>query len=84
MSKKAKAAPRSRLPLPNPKLPATEPMDVTEQKARNLPMFGPGIVINVPLHLLPAYFKLYSLTPKGMAASGVLHVKREVPEKHHE
>jgi hypothetical protein len=33
------------------------------RKARRLPMPGPGIVVNIPLHLLPAYFKLYGLEP---------------------
>lgn len=32
-----------------------------ERKARNLPMFGPGIVIRIPLHLWPAYAALYGL-----------------------
>lgn len=82
--KKSKTAPRSRRPIAMPKLPAMDPKDVTEQKARNLPMFGPGIVITVPLHLMPSYFKLYHLVPKGMSASGILHVQREVPEKRHE
>jgi hypothetical protein len=33
------------------------------RKARRLPMPGPGIVVNIPLHLLPAYFELYGLEP---------------------
>jgi len=33
------------------------------QKARRLPMFGPGIAIKIPLHLLPAYMELYGLEP---------------------
>jgi hypothetical protein len=32
-----------------------------ERKALHLPMFGPGIPISVPLHLLPAYLDLYRL-----------------------
>jgi hypothetical protein len=36
-------------------------LDVSERKARNLPMFGRGIAISVPLNLLPAYLALYSL-----------------------
>ncbi len=36
-----------------------EPTDM--QKARRLPMPGPGIKVKVPLHLLPAYQELYGL-----------------------
>lgn len=31
------------------------------EKAKHLPMFGPGIVIDVPLSLWPAYAELYKL-----------------------
>jgi len=44
-------------------LPAPEPVDVRIKKARKLPMFGPGIVITVPLTLLPEYQDLYQLMP---------------------
>ena len=40
-----------------------EPRSSDETKARHLPMFGPDLAIMVPLHLLPAYLKLYSLRP---------------------
>lgn len=38
-----------------------KPADV--QKARRLPMPGPGIKVRIPLHLLPAYLELYGLRP---------------------
>jgi hypothetical protein len=34
-------------------------------KVRRLPLPGPGIVVNVPLHLLPAYLELHGLEPLG-------------------
>jgi hypothetical protein len=43
-----------------------KPIDVRAQKAAHLPMPGPGIVISVPLHLLPEYLALYSLQPAGI------------------
>lgn len=51
------------------------PQDVRTKKAKKLPMFGPGIVISVPLSLLPEYLKLYDLEPQGMQR-GILMVKR--------
>lgn len=36
------------------------------EKAKNLPMFGPGIVITIPLRLLPEYMELYALAPNGI------------------
>lgn len=39
----------------------SEPTDL--QKARRLPMPGPGIKVRIPLHLLPAYLELYGLQP---------------------
>lgn len=33
------------------------------QKARRLPMPGPGIKVRIPLHLWPAYAELYGLEP---------------------
>lgn len=69
--------------------PKPEPIDVRAKKAKNLPMPGPGIVVTVPLHLLPEYLQLYGLTPmsRGEVAdnekatgkrkpSGMLYVKR--------
>jgi hypothetical protein len=40
-----------------------ETEDVRMKKARHLPMPGPGIVITVPLSLLPEYLELYQLRP---------------------
>lgn len=72
---------------PKPALPVTK----SEKKARNLPMFGPGIEISIPLHLLPEYMKLYGLEvlgPKQIGwlrehgirkRDGVLYVRR-VPQ----
>lgn len=47
------------------KKPTQPTEDTLIKKARRLPLFGPGLVINVPLHLLPAYFELYGLEPVG-------------------
>ena len=64
MKKKSKPIPRSRRRLvPAAPLPPSEPVDVTMRKARRLPLFGPGIEITLPLHLLPAYQDLYNLVP---------------------
>jgi hypothetical protein len=47
--------------------PKPEPEDVRmKKKAHNLPMFGPGIVITVPLGLWPEYKALYQLEPQGI------------------
>ena len=44
-----------------------EPLSTRMQKARRLPMFGPGIVIAIPLHLWIEYHQaLYSLEPNGV------------------
>ena len=45
-----------------PILPA-EMESARRKKARHLPMFGPGIVITIPLSLLPEYYELYGLEP---------------------
>jgi len=66
-----------RKPQPTSK-PAPE--DVRMKKAHNLPMFGPGIVITVPLSLLPEYLALYQLKPDGMKPNGILLVKRTPKE----
>jgi hypothetical protein len=60
------------------------------KRARRLPLPGPGIVITVPLSLLPEYLTLHHLTPmtrgevienevamKRRRPSGALFVKRE-------
>jgi hypothetical protein len=78
--KKGTPLPRSRTKRPaKVQLPPAEPEDVTMIKARKLPMFGPGIVITVPINLLMAYMELYHLEPQGMNANGTLLVKRVVP-----
>lgn len=59
--KKGKSAPSGIRRSKAAPLPPVEPEDITIKKARNLPMFGPGIVITVPLNLLPAYIQLYGL-----------------------
>ena len=46
--------------------PAPEPVDPRITKAKNLPMFGPGLVITVPLHLLKEYMDIYQLEPNGI------------------
>ena len=45
---------------PTPKL---EPIDVRMEKARHLPLSGPGIVVSVPLGLLPEWLALNHLEP---------------------
>lgn len=58
------------------------------KKAKHLPMFGPGIEISIPLHLLPTYLEMYQLEvlgPKQLGwlrehgirkRDGVLYVRR--------
>lgn len=46
--------------------PKPEPVDVRLEKAKHLPMPGPGIVVTIPFHLLPEYLQLYSLQPNGI------------------
>jgi hypothetical protein len=46
--------------------PKPAPVDERAQKAAQLPMPGPGIVVRVPLHLLPEYLALYALQPAGI------------------
>ena len=46
--------------------PQPVPETKAQQKARHLPMPGPGIVVPVPLHLLPEYLELYQLVPNGI------------------
>jgi hypothetical protein len=64
------------------------PDSTLTRKAKNLPMFGPGIEITIPLHLWPTYKELYGLEvlgPKQIAwlrehgipkKDGVLYVRR--------
>ena len=56
------------------------PEESAMKKARHLPMFGPGIEITIPLHLWPAYAKIYQLKPAGFRYP-VLLVKRVVEEE---
>lgn len=86
-----RAVARKKAPL----LPA-EPESARMKKARHLPMFGPGIVITVPLSLLPEYLELYGLEPlqfgevtereiatKKRKPAGVLWVKRVKKQENH-
>jgi len=70
-----------------------EPVDIRMKRARKLPLPGPGIVITVPLSLLPEYLALHSLVPmtRGEVAdnekatrrrkpAGMLYVKRTPKE----
>jgi len=43
--------------------PKPEPIDIRLKKARRLPLPGPGIVVTVPLSLLPEYLELHHLSP---------------------
>lgn len=45
-----------------PSIPANSG-NKSERKALHLPMPGPGIVVSVPLGLLPEYLALYHLKP---------------------
>ena len=78
--KKASPLPRSVRIRPWSPLPPEGSVDTQRERAKKLPMFGPGIVIKVPLSLLPAYLELYHLQPKSMATTGTLLVKR-VPKE---
>jgi hypothetical protein len=49
-----------------PKEPKPAPEDPRTQKAKNLEMPGPGIVITVPLHLWIEYKEIYRLEPTGI------------------
>jgi hypothetical protein len=64
--------------------PVVLPETPDARKAKHLPMFGPGIVISIPLHLWPAYAELYHLgTFRRSYKPGVdLLVKRESERPH--
>jgi hypothetical protein len=91
--KRGSPLPRSVRIRPWSPLPAEEPVNQQIERAKKLPMFGPGIVITVSLPLQPAYMELYDLVPmtareiqdlksKGMQKpDGVLWVKRVPKEK---
>ena len=70
------------------------PQDARMKKARRLQSPGPGIVVSVPLGLLPEYLALYGLVPmtrgevidheiatKKRKPAGILIVKRMKDEK---
>lgn len=69
-------------------VPPRPPDDSLTKKVKNLPLFGPGIVISIPLHLWPTYRMMNGLEvlgPKQMAwlaqhgvpkRDGVLYVQR--------
>jgi hypothetical protein len=82
--KKASPLPRSVRIRPWTPLPPEGPKDELAERAKKLPRFGPGLVITVPLSLLPAYLELYHLQPKGVAATGTLLVKRIPPKGRHD
>lgn len=49
--------------MKNPKAQPELVHNKSERKALHLPMPGPGIVVSVPLGLLPEYLALYHLKP---------------------
>ena len=53
----------------------------TMKRARRLPLPGPGIVITVPLSLLPAYLELHNLAPmtRGEVATNEKATSRRKP-----
>jgi len=75
---------RSQLALKSKPEPAQ--VDSTRKKVLHLERPGPGIVVTVPLHLLPEYLEIYSLQPSGIRepkvqpkdgpGEGILLVKR--------
>lgn len=58
-----------------PKEPAAPPelKDAHLERAKKLRMFGPGIVITVPLSLLPEYLALYRLVPVAVREPNIPH-----------
>lgn len=55
-----------------------EPVDSARTKALRLPRPGPGILVTVPLHLLPEYLDIYRLEPRGVKDPGcILLVRRK-------
>lgn len=59
--------------------PVVLPETPDARKAKHLPMFGPDLVISIPLHLWPAYAELYHLGTfrRSMRAGVDLLVKRK-------
>jgi hypothetical protein len=72
--------------------PVIVPVDPDMEAAKKLPLFGPGIVITIPLNLWPAYKELHHLELPGgyNEQRNILRVKRvffpnsQVVEEHHE
>jgi hypothetical protein len=46
--------------------PQPEPESPSIERAKSLPMFGPGRVFSIPLHLLIEYTDIYKLEPSGI------------------
>lgn len=56
--------------------PKPEPVEAAHVKALRLPRPGPGITVNVPLHLWIEYKEIYRLEPIGAKPDGTLLVRR--------
>jgi hypothetical protein len=58
-----------------------EPIRERQKRVRRLPLPGPGIVITVPLSLLPEYLQLHNLHPMtlGEVADNEKATKRRKP-----
>lgn len=54
--------------------PSTPSLD---QRARELPVPEPGVVLSIPIDLYPAYMRLHGLVPGGYK-DPILYVKKEV------
>lgn len=68
----------ARRPAPKP-VATPDPPEI--QQARQLPMFGPGIPIKIPLYLLPAYMQIYHLESKGYRVSSAILLVKRVPKE---
>lgn len=49
------------------------------ERARKLPRPVPGVRVSVPLELVPAYLRLYGLTPAGFVEPDTLRVSGDGP-----
>lgn len=63
-----------------PILPPQPSQDSLMKKALNQPMFGPGIIITIPLGLWPSYQEIYGLDPI-VWKNDKLYVKRIKKER---
>lgn len=62
--------------------PVVLPESPDIRRVKRLSMFGPGIPIRIPLHLLPAYLQTYELEPIGYREpSNTLLVRRVAKER---